>query len=95
MEIKNLFSNRNIIILAVLSFAAWMLFFDRNNYLDIRNLDEKIESLEQERDYYEERIAQDSAVIVGLQDTSYLEGFARENFFMLRENEKMYILKFE
>ena len=93
MEIKNLFSNRNTIVLAVLFFAFWMVFFDRNNYLDIRNLDKKIETLEQERDYYKERIVQDSAVIVGLQDTAYLEKFARENFYMIRDNETMYILK--
>ena len=95
MEIKNLFSNRNIIILAILFFVAWMFFFDRNNYLDVRNLDEKISALEAERDYYKEKIAQDSAVIAGLQDSSYLEKFAREHFYLIRESEQMYILKQE
>jgi len=93
MEIKNLFSNRNIIIVAVLFFVAWMLFFDRNNYLDIRDLDDKIEALEREKDYYLGRIAEDSAVIRGLQDDAYLEKFARENFYLLREGEQMFILK--
>ena len=47
MKFERLFSNRNIFICATLVFVAWIVFFDRNNYLDSRQLDRKILELEQ------------------------------------------------
>lgn len=93
MEIKNLFSNRNILIVATLFFVAWVTFFDRNNYIDIRELDARIKEMEQERDYYKSKITEDSTVVAGLADSAYLEKYAREHFFMKRAGEKMYLIK--
>lgn len=92
MEIKNLFSNRNIIILITAAFILWILFFDRNNYWDIRDLDTKIELLQAEHDYYRDQITRDSIIIEGLKDPVFLEKYARENFYMKRPGEIMYII---
>lgn len=92
MKITNLLSNRNIFIFATLAFVVWVLFFDRNNYLDSRTLDHKIEELEAERTYYLQKIREDSTIIAGLKDSAFLEKFARENFLMHRPDEEIYLI---
>lgn len=93
LKFKKLLSNWSLVAIITLLFAVWIFVFDRNSYLDVAELDQHIEELEAERDFYKKKIAEDSAVIVGLQDSTYLEKFARENFYMKRENEKMFIIK--
>lgn len=74
-------------------FVLWLLFFDRNNIMGLRQVDHQIEELEAERDFLRARIAADSAVIEGLKDSAYLETYARENFFKKRSSEVMYIYR--
>lgn len=92
MKIDRLFSNRNIILFATLAFVAWILFFDRNNYLDSRELDRKIQEMEAEKAFYLHKIREDSAVIAGLKDSAFLERFSRENFRMHRPDEAIYLI---
>lgn len=93
MKFKRIFANRNIFIAATIFFVVWVVFFDRNNMLDSLELDRKIEELETEKRYYLERIREDSAVIMGLSDSAYVERFARENFLMRRSNETLYLIE--
>jgi cell division protein FtsB len=92
MKIDRLFSNRNIILFATLAFVVWVLFFDRNNYLDSRELDRKIREMENEKVFYQHKIREDSAVISGLRDSAFLERFGRENFWMHRPDEVIYLI---
>lgn len=92
MAINKLFSNRNICVVATLFFVVWVLFFDRNNYLDLRVLNTKIEKLEAECDYFRAQISRDSAVIEGFKDSAFVEKFAREHFLMQRPGEVVYII---
>lgn len=93
MNIKKIFSNWGLIAIITAIFAAWVFVFDRNSYLDVQELERRVMDLETERDFYKRKIAEDSAVIVGLQDSAYLEKFAREKYYMKREGETMYIMK--
>lgn len=93
MNIKKILSNWGIIGIITIFFLLWVFVFDRNSYLDVIELDNRVKELEAERDFYKQKITQDSAVIVGLKDSAYLEKFARENFFMKRADELMYIIK--
>lgn len=88
-----IFSNRNIIIVLAILFALWLLFLDRNNVVSLKKVDRQIEELERERDFFRSRIAADSAIIEGLKDSAYLETFARENYYMKRAGESMYLYK--
>lgn len=90
---KILFSNWTLVLLLTILFGVWMLVFDRNSFFDIKDLDNRIKELENERDFYIQKIAEDSAVIVGLKDSAYLEKYAREHYYMKREGETMYITK--
>lgn len=92
MKLQSIFSNRNIFIVATLVFVVWVVFFDRNNYIASRELDERIAELEEERDYFIQKIREDSIVIVGLKDSAFLERYARENFLMRKAGEEIYII---
>lgn len=93
MKVEQLFSNRNIIVVATLGFAAWILFFDRNNYLDSLALDRKIQEMEAEKAFYMRKIAEDSVIISGLKDSSFLERFAREQYHFSRPGETVYLIE--
>lgn len=93
MNVKKIFSNWGLVVMITLLFLLWVFVFDRNSYLDVIELDNRVEELEAERDFYKRKISEDSTVIEGLKDSTYLEKFARENFYMKREGEKMYIIK--
>lgn len=89
---KDIFSNRNIIILMIVLFVCWLMFFDQNSYLDLKGLDAKIKELEEERDFYKRKIAEDSLVIKFIEDPDFLQRYARENFFYVKEGETLYIV---
>lgn len=67
--------------------------FDKNNLLDRWKLNKSIHTLEEQRDYYLNRIAEDSALIENLKYDQFLEQYARENFLMRRDGEHIYIMK--
>lgn len=94
MQVKNIFSNRNIILLMGLVFVVWLLFFDRNNIVGLREVDDQITELEAERDFLRAKIHSDSTVIEGVErDSLYLERYARENFYKMRAGEVLYIYR--
>lgn len=88
-----IFSNRNIIILMIILFVGWLMFFDQNSYLDLKGLDAKIIELEEERDFYKKKIAEDSLVIKHINDPAFLQRYARENYFYVQEGEILYIIE--
>ena len=101
-KIKNLISkypflkflvNRYILILIV--FGIWMLFFDNYSYLEHRILDKEINEIEDNINYYRSEIKKDSTSIKHLKNDNRVEKYAREKYFMKRENEDIYIIDFE
>ena len=101
-KIKNLISkypflkflvNRYILILIV--FGIWMLFFDNYSYLEHRVLDKEINEIEDNINYYRSEIKKDSTSIKHLKNDNRVEKYAREKYFMKRENEDIYIIDYE
>jgi cell division protein DivIC len=101
-KIKNIISkypflkflvNRYILILIV--FGIWMLFFDNYSYLEHRILDKEINEIEDNINYYRSEIKKDSTSIKHLKNDNRVEKYAREKYFMKRENEDIYIIDFE
>ena len=72
-----------------------MAFFDSNSFMVHRELDEELNKLENNKEYYQKEIQQDKAIIQGLDDSFELEKFARETYFMKRDNEEVYIIEFQ
>lgn len=82
-------------MLILLVFTVWMAFFDSNSLMVHNELDEELNKLENNKEYYQEEIRQDKAIIQGLDDSFELEKFARETYFMKRDNEEVFIIEFQ
>ena len=86
-------SNKYVWVL--LFFVSWMLFLDNYSYLDHRLLNKQIQELEDNKEYYKEEINQDLKSIKSFKNPDQIEKYAREKYYMKRENEDIYIIEFE
>lgn len=86
---------KNIFILILVVFGVWMLFFDANSWLIHHELNAEINDLENEKDYYKKEIEKDKKDIKKLSTEEGLEKFAREAYYMKRDNEEIYIIEYE
>ncbi|KVV15609.1 FtsB family cell division protein [Flavobacterium sp. TMP13] len=86
-------SNKYVWVL--LFFLVWMGFLDNYSYFDHRFLDDQIEELEDNKAYYQEEIKKDQKQIKDLQNPEQIEKYAREKYFMKKDNEDIYIIEFE
>lgn len=83
--------NRYAYTLAV--FAMWMLFFDHNDMVTQFQLRSELHQLEAEKAYYEEKLEEAKADLEELKSNdSKLEKFAREKYFMKKENEDIFVI---
>ncbi len=86
---------KNIYVLLFVIFIVWMLFIDSNSYLFHRELNEDLDQLENEKEYYKTEIIKDRKSLKKLNSKDGLEKFAREEYYMKRENEDIYIIEYE
>jgi cell division protein FtsB len=85
----------NRYILVFLVFAVWMLFFDTNSWLTHQKLNNEISEVENNINYYKSEIKKDKKTLQQLKDSVEIEKYAREQYFMKRENEDVFIIKYE
>ncbi len=87
---------KNKYILTLLVFFVWILFFDQNNLVNRFTSQRQISQLENDIQYFRDRIRQDSIRMNELKtDNENLEKFAREQYLMKRENEDIFVIEFE
>ena len=86
-------SNKYILVLLV--FIVWMLFLDNYSYLDHRLLNNQIDELNRQKEYYKKEINNDQINIKQLKDPAQIEKYAREKYFMKKDSEDVYIIEFE
>ncbi|SMC84673.1 FtsB family cell division protein [Cellulophaga tyrosinoxydans] len=86
-------SNMYVMVLTV--FVIWMLFFDTNSLLIHWELKKEINNLEKTREYLKEEIAKDKVIIEKLSDKEELKKFAREQYYLKRQNEEIYLIEYE
>ncbi len=84
-------SNRYFII--VLLFIVWMIFFDTNSFFVHRELNADINELEKNKNYFQNEISSDKLFIEKLKDSQELEKFAREKYYLKKENEDIYVIE--
>lgn len=87
---------KNFYVLAAGLFLVWMLFLDSNNLFRRYQLSSKLSSLENEKEYYEEKIVEvekDHSELFG--DPTLVEKFAREKYLMKKPSEVIFIIKDE
>ena len=85
----------NKYVLIILVFAGWMFFLDTNSWFIHHELDQEIDELQDNKNYYQTEIAKDKAVIEKLQDSVELEKFARQKYYMKRSDEDIYIIEYD
>jgi len=91
--ILKIFGNRYFVVL--LFFAIWILFLDDASFFQHRVLNKEIKTLESNKNYYKEEIRNDQKQIKELKNTEYIERYAREKYFMKKNNEDIYIIEYE
>lgn len=82
----------NRFVLVTLFFITWLLFFDTYAFLDHKTINKELRKLEENRDYYKEEILKDEQAIKKLHRMEEIEKYAREKYYMKRENEDIYII---
>lgn len=84
---------RNKYLMAVLVFLVWLLVFDQNSLIDRFKYLRILHEMEDEKQYYLEKISEDSRRLNELKtDRDNLEKFAREQYFMKKENEDVFVI---
>ena len=86
---------KNWFVLILVVFVVWMLFFDANSWFIHNELNNDIEALETEKEYYKREIEKDKKAIKKISTEECLEKFAREEYYMKRENEEIFIIEYE
>ncbi|MEM7381201.1 MAG: septum formation initiator family protein [Bacteroidota bacterium] len=101
MGLKELRSKRwfgivgNIYVLVLTVFVIWMLFFDTNSLMIHMELRKEIKRLEKQQDFLKEEISKDRKIIEKLSDPKELEKFAREQYYLKKKNEEIYLIEYE
>jgi len=86
---------KNIYVIILILFALFMVFWDSNSLLIHNELNNDIEKLENEKEYYRKEIIKDNKAIKELKKEEGLEKFAREEYYMKRDNEDIYIIEYQ
>ncbi len=84
---------KNFFFITMVIFLFWMLFIDSNDFYSQYQLRKKLNTLENEKEYYTEKIQEvkdDREQLFS--DMDKLEKYAREKYLMKKETEDVYII---
>lgn len=81
----------NKYLLSMLLFLVWVAFFDKNNLVNQYKLSDKLERLESDKQMYEDKLT------TALEEKKDLENnkerYAREKYFVKKDNEEVFIIE--
>jgi len=86
---------KNIFVLILIIFCGWMLFFDSNSWFIHNELNNEMDKLEEEKEYYKNEIRKDNKEIEALSTEEGIEKYGRLKYNMKKENEEIYIIEYE
>ncbi len=85
--------SRNFYVLASLFFLFWMIFIDSNNLVNHFRLSQKLNQLEDQKEFYQEKKEKIKAEREELMSNpELLEKFARERYLMKKSTEDLYVI---
>ena len=85
--------NRYVVV--IIFVIVWLTFLDNYSYFEHKVLNKEIEELEDNKQYYIDEIKKDSTSIKQLKNADQTEKYAREKYYMKRDDEDIYIIEFE
>ena len=86
---------KNVFLIIFMVFAIWMLFFDSNSWFIHNELNNDIEALEEEKEFYKKEIEKDKKEIKKLSSDEGLEKYGREKYRMKKKDEEIYLIEYE
>ena len=72
-----------------------MSFFDTNSLLIHLELKKEIKNLEKQQKYLHDEITKDKKIIKKLSSEKELEKFAREEYYLKKKSEEIYLIEYE
>jgi cell division protein FtsB len=89
-----LFILRSKYLVSLVAFVVLMLFFDRNDVFTQLERKKQLKELQNSKAFYQEEIRKTQQQLTDLQNNpAALEKYARENFYMKRDNEDVFIVE--
>lgn len=85
----------NMYVFALTLFVVWMAFFDTNSLLIHLELQGEIKKLEQQKEFLQNEISKDKKVLKELSTPEELEKFAREKYYMKKDNEEIFLIEYK
>ena len=86
---------KNSYVIIIIIFVIWMIFFDSNSILVHNELNNDINDLNYQKEYYKNEIERDNIELNQIKTDSGLEKYAREKLFMKRDNEEIFIIEYD
>jgi len=93
--VRNIFNiAKNKYTIATIAFLVWMLFFDRNDLTSQYKYQTQLKKLKQEKEFYIKETAIAKTDLEELtSNLARLQKFAREKYFMKKENEDVFVIE--
>jgi cell division protein FtsB len=83
----------NRYVITFLGFIVWLSFFDRNDFITTSSYRSQLNKLKTEKAFYEKEIERNKEHLLELRtNRENLEKFAREKYFMKRDNEEVFVI---
>lgn len=83
----------NRYVLCITLFAVWMIFFDQNNMIRQIEARRDLSKLRGEKHFFEEKIKEYNFELQTLdKDPAFIEKYARENYYMSKPNEDVFVV---
>lgn len=84
---------RNKFFIAFSAFILWMLFFDERDVFTMRHHRQELRELQESKKYYTQQINRERAQLDNLKNNpAILEKYAREKYYMKRDNEDLFLI---
>lgn len=93
-KIPNWLKNKYMITIIV--FIVWISFFDQNNFITQYDFIKELKSLEKDKAFFIEELNKTRQELNDLTTNPVtLEKFAREKYFMKKDNEEIFVFEQE
>lgn len=95
-KLISIFNKSYFKYLVILSaFLIWITFLDTNSLLIHAELNREIKKLKSRKDALTEEINKDQKLIKKLENIDSLEHYGRENYYLKKDNEDIFIIEYE
>ena len=87
---------KNKYVLTIVVFVVWIAFFDQNNFFTQYDFIKELNSLEKDKAFFIEELGNTRQELNDLTTNPItLEKFAREKYFMKKDNEEIFVFESE